>query len=426
MRNILGTAIRKNTIIIGKNSSGKSSFINKIFDSATKGNVAVVDATSTSTNYAVTKISSENIFVENFNGASSTISKYLKDKKATPSSTPALEAELNAVNTALNTSYSSLLKSNIFGTGAEISFESRINSIDHFFDISPKITLNGVEYDISKASSGVKSLVAFVLKEIDSSAATNRILLLDEIDAFLHPSWIELVARVLDVIFANPNLMVVIATHNPILVSKLIKMGYIDDIAKPVWGATPSMVSIEYFDFQSIYAFAENELRSLYAIISPTRVVTRDYSEKYVISMFNQITSRIFFDESVVFVEGTTEEYLLGLMHPSISVISAGGFYNFSIWRKICEVIGIHSKFVMDTDRNNSGAIKPQNDFIYNKLCASNPNCVHRLTDDIEMIIYGYKVNSKDKIFKVIDFCSTASTPFNQSEYNDFVLFTTT
>lgn len=79
---------------------------------------------------------------------------------------------------------------------------------------------NGVTVTIGDLSSGEKNLLALIALRYQSQAqngikALPKVLLLDEIDAHLHPSFTDIVLKTLKKYFVDQGISVILATHSP-------------------------------------------------------------------------------------------------------------------------------------------------------------------------------------------------------------------
>jgi len=102
--------------------------------------------------------------------------------------------------------------------------ESQFKFVKIERDLEPVFFLNGSECYLEELSSGFKSILSIVfmivdwiegINEGDSAKIENAIgtVLIDEIDAHLHPSWQATILQSLRVLF--PNIQFVVTTHSP-------------------------------------------------------------------------------------------------------------------------------------------------------------------------------------------------------------------
>ena len=83
------------------------------------------------------------------------------------------------------------------------------------------IELNGNKYDLKKASSGMKSVVSLTLNNLNSKETEGKVIIIDEIENFLHPEWIELAGFLINIFFLKN--VIIIVSHRPLLLSLLLK-----------------------------------------------------------------------------------------------------------------------------------------------------------------------------------------------------------
>ena len=82
---------------------------------------------------------------------------------------------------------------------------------------------NGAQYDLTSLSSGEVILMALCLASFNQYLGRRRpkLLLLDELDAMLHPSMIEALVRTLKILFVSRGTKVLMASHSPMTVAAL-------------------------------------------------------------------------------------------------------------------------------------------------------------------------------------------------------------
>lgn len=119
-------------------------------------------------------------------------------------------------------------KSNWNSIMSKLNLISPRNAEFHFVkierDLEPIFSINGSECYLEELSSGFKSVLSIVLNIVDWIEAVNEgdnmkidnaegTVLIDEIDAHLHPSWQSTILTSLREIY--PNLQFVVTTHSP-------------------------------------------------------------------------------------------------------------------------------------------------------------------------------------------------------------------
>ena len=106
------------------------------------------------------------------------------------------------------------------------SLDYRVNSpegLDYFGNFQLRLTSvkEGIEIGFDNLSSGERALMALVASIYKSSSDNYfpDILLLDEVDASLHPSMIKNLLEVIEEIFLKKNVSVILVTHSPTTVA---------------------------------------------------------------------------------------------------------------------------------------------------------------------------------------------------------------
>ncbi|MEG0434783.1 MAG: AAA family ATPase [Morganella sp. (in: enterobacteria)] len=95
-------------------------------------------------------------------------------------------------------------------------------------DLEPSFILNGNRVYLEELSSGFKSVVSILFSIVEWIEGTNEpefakidkaegTVLIDEIDAHLHPSWQTKIKKVLEMTF--PNIQFIVTTHSPHVIS---------------------------------------------------------------------------------------------------------------------------------------------------------------------------------------------------------------
>ncbi|MDP9249286.1 MAG: ATP-binding protein [bacterium] len=96
----------------------------------------------------------------------------------------------------------------------DVSIANLVNS--QVLPFQAKLSMGGEEMDFEDLSSGEKILCALAITVYqDNSSEFPNLLLLDEIDASLHPSMIKNLLYVIEDVFLKKNCKVILATHSP-------------------------------------------------------------------------------------------------------------------------------------------------------------------------------------------------------------------
>jgi len=116
---------------------------------------------------------------------------------------------------------------------------------------------------IEKTATGVKTF-AYLYKLLENGHLTkNSILLIDEPEAHLHPQWIVDLAHILVLINKNIGSKIVLATHNPDMVSAVQTIADKEDLLSQTnfYGAVKNLDSMRYI-FKQYFQDVENIFQS--------------------------------------------------------------------------------------------------------------------------------------------------------------------
>jgi putative ATP-dependent endonuclease of the OLD family len=189
---------------------------------------------------------------------------------------------------------------------------------------------SGVSYNLSRASSGEKELLTYVLT-IYALGIRDALIIVDEPELHLHPRWQGALLSLFEELAADTGNQFVFATHSPSFISPT-SIGYVTRV---------------YSDGKQSHAdrLAEAEL--------PDR--------KHLLSIVNsQNNSKIFFADLVVLVEGISDRILFERLitdrvgdnpsHPLIEIVSVGGKTIFKQYAKLLAACKIQYIIIADLD----------------------------------------------------------------------------
>lgn len=336
-KNILGE-LRKNTILIGANGSGKTKTLEN-FAGATQFSTP----SGSPKDVVVYSAGLENI-KEDVDGKKAKYKKLLTDNLTLAKGVP-IGTVLEGVEL---TTYISNINTAIISEEEVISDSIKIRNTaipQKPFMIEEEILFNGTSYKINELPSGVRKLIHlhFSIKD----ATGDKLVLLDEIDSMLHPSWIKLVSEIIIKFFNDADATVIVATHSPELLYLLSE--YIGDIAKPGL----SYETPQYFNLKH----AKETFNDINQAFVPkfTPIKEKEYLSKLKIKMSFQI-SRLFFTgaEEIILVEGLTDQMYFKLKTSKL-VASTFGFFQIGMYLSILKWLKPDYKgvnIIMDGDGN--------------------------------------------------------------------------
>jgi predicted ATP-binding protein involved in virulence len=162
------------------------------------------------------------------------------------------------------------------------------------------IKKNNTSFDFNQLSDGEKSYLALILDIARKMAMTHPIsehpleedgiILIDEIDLHLHPSWQREVIGKLQTIF--PNCQFIVTTHSPQVVScvnlrdgnRLVCSynGQLIETSENPYGQESDMVLTEAFQMQSLRnPETESHIQALWSLIKDNQTETEQYKNHY-------------------------------------------------------------------------------------------------------------------------------------------------
>lgn len=413
----------KGAFMVGVNSIGKSTIIKRIIEGVKKNKINI-----DGNEYDVLHIDSENILGELVDGVNSIEKKIKKSVLGEVNTTSPQPSNLfdptvlSTYNTNTQLIASSKNETNVMNSGINIKYKTSVQT-QNLVSLEMEVELNGVIYSLEKASSGVKMLVALLLKGLEASVG-NQLILIDEIESFLHPEWISLVAKIITAIISSGD-KVILATHSPILISRLLKDNF-DMLSTVVRGSTPNDGTVLTINYADVIDKVRNVLNSRHAHFKGvTGVFSNNDADKYIKASFNQETSMALFWKDPLLVEGPTEKIYIEQAYNK-DVVSAGGFFQFPIFAIVLDSLGSKAKFLMDRD---SGNVQTYNDKVFRMLqndfadsSSTQRFTVHRLVGNFDELLHGSSVPNYEKVPKAISALSTNPMDPN-SELTTFETF---
>ena len=101
-------------------------------------------------------------------------------------------------------------------------FELEDYFLEQNFSFAVRLTVSGAEFRFEDLSSGEKILCFLAITVFQQSTSTfPNLILLDEIDATLHPSMIEKMIGVIKNVFVKRGAKVILATHSPTMIARV-------------------------------------------------------------------------------------------------------------------------------------------------------------------------------------------------------------
>lgn len=222
-----------------------------------------------------------------------------------------------------------LLESNLNLT---LDIDHKEKTLDYYFNFRNKSTNRLIQ--ISDLSSGEKGIIHFIFS-IYGYELKDGVIIIDEPELHLHPQIQQKYLNIIFDVIKQMNLQFIIATHSPIFVNERtidgIRRFYLDDngFTKVI---TPNVGSKE---------------KELIQILSYTN------------------SSKIFFSDKVVLVEGDSDEYFFRFyfdkyketrtISKSIDFLYIGGKDKIGYWEKFLTDCKINSYYVGDLDNVSGG-----------------------------------------------------------------------
>ena len=412
----------KGAILVGPNSTGKSTILNRI----SKNKKVKIEINEETEEYTVKKITSETSQKDNFDGLKSTNSIILKNKikliekenLAKEKLNPLLEKEHEEIKNFLKKEN----KINIYGSGIDIEYSYEIN---FNLDLKLKIKLNDRWYEIDEASTGVKILICFLINEINDTKNTDKIIyLFDEIDAFLHPQWIDLICKLIFEITEQENSKFILITHNPLFLSKLIKK-YFKLISFIEMGENPNNAKILSLNWEEIITNVKNELNNKPKYFESTEENFSDlYIVNYITSFLLSNICRIFFDDNLVFVEGMVEEIYFNNLYKNYNIIQTGGFHQFPLMKYILDELMRNTKyykkikFIIDNDKNEYC------DYVFDLINNDEKYNIYKMEENFDIFLgKNKKISSYEKIPNVLSVISNTKNNIDEIEKEKLIEF---
>jgi len=383
----------KGAIIIGLNGSGKSTILNQLKKDVKKEIIKYTDNNDNESDKNFICIDSETHIKEVSEGTNSlsirSINNFIEKMNIEEKQPKKLfnTDELNNYKNNISEKTKDLFnKNNVFNTNLSIKYIPEIK-IDNLLSAEMIIELNGNEYDLKKASSGMKSIISLALNNLNDDKIEGKVIAIDEIENFLHPEWIELAAFLINILFEKN--IIIITTHSPLLLSLLLKenpeiLSRVEKDDKKNYGSTIT------WNYQHLKEDIKNiilEKMEIFKNIENKEKIDEDYADKFIKFSLNDEISMIFFWEKPRIVEGLTEKTYLEQKYNKL-FISAGGFHQFIVLDKIINCFNdkIDVKFLMDYDKNEPN--REYNNHVFNKLKEYKDNTVYRISEgDFDKIL---------------------------------------
>lgn len=359
--------IQKNTILIGENGSGKSSLIDKLND------INEIEFSGTTILFDpkidILKVTNENL-KDSVDGAKAVFKKEIEALeyhaiRVTIPSTVTSHPDLVALVSDLNTTHGK--SEDIISSKLKWNVSYAIN--DALIKTICKFEFGGSTYDISALPSGVRKLIDIYFST--KGASTNKkLVLLDEVDNFLHPNWMRLVAEVIINLMNDENIILVISTHNQDL---LYLLGdYIENLGTPKLNAVGSRdYSVQYLDWElalDFYnSFTSSTVPSGYAPLNMS-----DFKNKVKVRFSAEFAKALFSQSSIlILVEGITDQQYFKNKTRNL-VVNSFGYFNFGLMLSIIK--GLNGNFngvkIISDGDNKLSTINSSNALLKSRLIA--------------------------------------------------------
>lgn len=200
-------------------------------------------------------------------------------------------------------------------------------------DIYFSFIKNNNVISIETLSSGERVFVYFIILFCSNTLDKNTILLIDEPEIHMHPKMQKVFLDLLTEISVSMKLQIIIATHSPYFISN------------------KNIKSINRF-----YTFQECFTRVV-SSINTNSINDRDLMK--VLETTN--SSRVFFADKVILVEGVADEYVFrsylsiyskrnNIDMSNIDVLQINGKRNYKVWRDFLNKFKIDNYFIGDLD----------------------------------------------------------------------------
>lgn len=420
----------KGAIIVGQNMSGKSTILKRIYEltenkGSNKGKINIEG-----TYFELIYINAESVLSKTYEGKSSLINEYndkisksLEIENIQNKYTIFNENELSNFNNNINEKLSNMNINNILNTGISIKHTSSINR-NRLVDFDINIEYKGRLFSINQLSGGAKIIVSILLNQLHT-INSSKVILLDEIEAFLHPEWLEIIAKLINDLINNGN-KIFIVTHNPILLSSLLRVN-VDMLTTIEKGETEKDGVVKTINIENLIKNILNIFKDIDSLPSNTKEIdattyTEKYIEKYIKYLLNQETCMMFFWENPIIVEGMSEKIYIEQKY-NMNVITVGGFFQFVPLNELLLSVNMRGKFIMDNDEimKPNKNIGQKNNFTYNRLLSSGAD-VFRWKKDFEYYINGKSIDKDKKITNAIAHVDLIPTDY-ENEKENFELF---
>jgi putative ATP-dependent endonuclease of OLD family len=258
----------------------------------------------------------------------------------------------------------SILK-NINENLIEIGLSIKLFNYNEFNDsIQVGIYSNdGIQQVFSELSTGQRSII-YLIFSVYGNEMQNGLLIVDEPELHLHTSMQKNYFKILKNISSRFDIQVIVATHSPV-----------------------------FIDEQTIKnTFRLSKPASETKIVTPPEI---NHSQKDLLQILTYTnSSRIFFADKVVLVEGDSDEYFFKYFYEiyfsktfqskfNVEFLSIGGKGNFKRWREFLGLFGIENYFIGDFDNIKDFGISSENGIDYSEFALSAKNeVIGRINDE--------------------------------------------
>lgn len=321
--------LQKTTILIGPNGSGKTMTINAL-QNADK----FIDPTSsTEVPITVYRAGIENL-KDDIDSAkaeykSAIASTRLLMESTAVSNEAIIDAEVATALAQLQT-VATANNSDIISPNLRINYSVEKAS---YFNLKPSFEFNGRIYELKDLPSGARKLIHFYFQTRDMIGG-KKLILLDEIDSMLHPSWIKLCTDLIKTWIADPDVFLVISTHNYEVIYQLNM--HIEALALP--NILSALKSPKYINLQECADFF-NDFNS--AVFGPSYVPVDllTYKRKVQTKMSLYLARTLFsLNSPMILVEGLTDQMFLKEKTSKL-VVSTFGYFNFGLYLSLISFV---------------------------------------------------------------------------------------